>query len=69
MNTDKCTECNGHGEVLTQGCYHDFEPPTRKCYACRGTGSLEIQEEVADNWRQSLAFVYACHPLSKSDKE
>lgn len=41
----ECRECRGHGELLTQGNYYDFEPPTCKCLACGGTGIVDYEEE------------------------
>ena len=62
-NENFCTDCNGHGEIDTTGSYADFEPPTRKCFSCRGTGDREVQEYEQENWRVSVAFVMAKNKL------
>lgn len=41
----ECKDCRGHGELLTQGNYYDFEPHTCKCLACDGTGVVDCEEE------------------------
>jgi len=54
ITENACTACEGLGEVDCQGNYYDFEPPTKKCTECNGTGDGEIQE-----WQRSL-WVDAC---------
>ena len=45
IESTECKECRGYGELLAQGNYYDFEPPTCKCLACDGTGVVECTEE------------------------
>lgn len=58
-NKLECTSCNGHGVVTTRGSYYDFEPPTKKCEECEGTGDADIQEWKMSVWRDTVTRSYA----------
>lgn len=56
----ECKDCRGHGELLTQGNYYDFEPPTCKCLACDGTGVSEATMIAClkEQWQDKIPSGY-----------